>query len=132
LEPTALTGASVLIVDPCLESREVLRTVLERRGVQIYEASEGRRGLELARRHHPGVIVMDMETVPPSDAETRAGYGAESRAHHSSLVMLASARRDTAGLPDGRVVPKPYHYGPLIRTIEELLQSSAPVDRHGG
>jgi CheY-like chemotaxis protein len=132
LEPNVPTRRSVLIVDPCDESREVLRTVLQRRGVKIIEATGGRRGLELARRHHPGVIVLDVETVPDADADTRAGFGAESRAHHTSLVMLASARRDTVGLPVGRVVSKPYHYGPLVRTIEQLLRTSAPAEDPAG
>ena len=132
MKPTAPTPLSVLIVDPSEESREVLRTVLRRHGVTTFEACEGRQGLELARQHHPGVIVLDMETVPYADAETRAGFGAQSRHDNTSLVMLASARRDTVGLPVGRVVSKPYHYGPLIRTIEELLHGSAPTGDFSG
>lgn len=128
MAPIAPTRASVLIVDPSEESREVLRTVLGGRGVKIFEASEGRQGLELARRHHPGVIVLDVETVPAADADTRAGYDAESRSHNTSMVMLAGARRDTLGLPVGRIVPKPYHYGPLVRTIEALLRTSATAE----
>ena len=132
MKPTVLTGASVLVVDPCEESREVLCTVLRRRGVTTFEASGGRQGLELARRHHPGVIVLDLETVPDADAETRAGFGTQSRHDNTSLVMLASARRDTVGLPVGRVVSKPYHYGPLVRTIEQLLRESTPAGGHAG
>ncbi len=128
MEPNVSTRRSVLIVDPCDESREVLRTVLRRRGVNIIEATEGRHGLELAQRHHPGVIVLDVETVPEADADTRAGFGAESRAHNTSLVMLTAARRDTLGLPVGQVVSKPCHYGPLVRTIEQLLRTSAAAE----
>ena len=132
MKPNVSTNASVLVVDPCEESRDVLCTVLRRHGVTTIEASEGRQGLELARLHHPGVIVLDLETVPGADAETRAGFGAQSRHDHTSLVMLASARRDTVGLPVGSVVAKPYHYGPLVRTIEQLLQGSTPAgDRSG-
>jgi len=132
LEPNVSITPRVLIVDPCVESREVLRTVLQRRGITTVEASEGREGLALAKRYHPGVIVLDMETVPAADTATRAGYGDESRGGSTSLVMLASARRDTVGLPDGEVVPKPYHYGPLIRTIEQLLQTPARAGRRTG
>jgi len=132
LKPNASTCPRVLIVDPCVESREVLRTVLQRRGITTLEASEGREGLALARRYHPGVIVLDVETVPAADTETRAGYGDESRGSNTSLVMLASARRDTVGLPTGEVIPKPYHYGPLVRTIEQLLQTTARAGRRTG
>ena len=37
------------------------------------------------------------------------------------LVVLATARRQADRLPSGEFVAKPYHYGPLIRRIEELL-----------
>ena len=52
---------SVLIVDSSPETREVLGTALERQGVRILSASRAERGLELAREHHPDLIVLDLE-----------------------------------------------------------------------
>ncbi|MGA7701688.1 MAG: response regulator, partial [Thermoguttaceae bacterium] len=52
---------SVLIVDRSEETREVLQTVLERRGVRILAAGRAEKGLELARRHHPDLVVLDLE-----------------------------------------------------------------------
>ena len=116
---------SVLIVDSSEETREVLQTALERRGVQIFSASRARQGLKLARQHHPDVIVLDLEVkgggadrLPARLAEQAPPDGQQ------RLVLLGSLRRGKA-VPSGEFVAKPYHYGPLIRKIEELLKRSA-------
>jgi CheY-like chemotaxis protein len=118
---------SVLIVDCSEESREVLRTVLARRGLRILEASEARAGLELARRHHPGVIVLDLETESADDDGVRAQYDAQSEREGSWLLVLGSSRRPMPSR--GATLPKPYHFAPLIRKIEELLDSAVKANR---
>ena len=135
---------SVLIVDRSDDTREVLQTALRRRGLRTLAASRATTGLELARRHHPDLIVLDLELdaseLDTSELDTSglddsgpdslcASFAEHSRTDRTPLVMLGSLRRDhlqrcPAGLPDGECVPKPYHYGPLIRRIEELLGTS--------
>jgi DNA-binding response OmpR family regulator len=114
-----------LIVDQSEETREVLRTALERPSTRILEASRADRGLELAREHHPDVIVLDLEIDAASLEGLAADYNAESQAHQTPLVLLGSARRVRQNFPDGQFVVKPYHYGPLIRKIELLLEGAA-------
>jgi CheY-like chemotaxis protein len=109
---------SVLIVDHSDDTREVLQTALRRRGLQTLAASRPGPGLELARRHRPDLIVLDLETDEPGSEDLSAHFARQSRNHHTPLVILGSVRRD---LPEGEFVPKPYHYGPLIRRIEELV-----------
>jgi DNA-binding response OmpR family regulator len=125
---------SVLIVDPSEETREVLRTALERRGVRIFSACRAKQGLELARNHHPDLIVLDLELdfdgeqigqANASNPENRCNpFAEQSRADQTPLVMLGTVRRGMDRLPEGEFVAKPYHYGPLIRRIEELLATS--------
>lgn len=116
-----IANPSVLIVDEQEETRQVLRTVLERRGMQILEATRADRGLELARCHHPDVIVMDVELETAATANTSADLVAEAAAHDTPVILLGTARRKPSPYPGGQVLPKPYHYGLLIRKIEELL-----------
>jgi two-component system alkaline phosphatase synthesis response regulator PhoP len=111
----------VLIVDHSEDSREVLRTALERRGVRTLEATEARQGMELARQFHPQVIVLDVDADAADDEHIRRQYCAESHAHDAYLVLLGRSVDYERALPRDRVVPKPYHYAPLIRTIEALL-----------
>jgi CheY-like chemotaxis protein len=111
---------SVLIVDSSEETREVLQTALERRGVRTFSASGATQGLEMARRHHPDLIVLDIEGEGAGMDALSASLAEHSRSEHAPLVLLGSIRR---GKPpaDGEFVAKPYHYGPLVRKIEELL-----------
>jgi CheY-like chemotaxis protein len=115
--------ASVLIVDTCIEAREVLRTALERRGLQTLEASGAQLGLDLARQHQPDLIVLDLETVAVQAGRTAEQFQQALGSDDTPLVALGSARR-TGKLLSGEFVAKPYHYGPLIHKIEQLLESS--------
>jgi CheY-like chemotaxis protein len=111
---------SVLIVDRFSETREVLRTVLERRGVRIYEAADATEGWRLARLRRPDLIVMDVEenatteaAVLPPDADGNLGS--------VPVVLLGSARRPKKTKSDQVYVTKPFQYVDLIRQIEGIL-----------
>jgi PleD family two-component response regulator len=113
----------VLIVDPSADSRSVLRTVLERRGVRILEAFGARQGLDIVRQQRPEVVVLDWELAVAEDPSVRAAYRSELAGHGAELVILGNLRRSDLGA-DQHVVRKPYHYGPLIRKIEQLIEQS--------
>jgi len=115
---------SVLIVEPSADEREVLRTVLARRGLRIWEAAEVERGLELAREHHPDVILLDTEANHAGDDGVQAEFDATSIAQHSSLIILGRISHDHS-LPASQVIAKPYHFAPLIHKIEQLAARAA-------
>lgn len=117
-------GRSVLIVDESPDSREVLRAVLELRGWKIIEADGAEEGLAKAEALHPDVIVLDTDTCAADDAEVQASYDNASRKHNASLVLIGRARFEGAATARHRVVSKPYHYAPLVRTIDELTSSA--------
>jgi CheY-like chemotaxis protein len=117
---------SVLIVDRSEETRQVLRTALERRGTQVLEAEAAGSGLELARRHHPDLIILDLEVDTTTDANLPEQFAHHSQTQAASLIVLGTARRSACG----EFVAKPYHYGPLIRKIEELLASRSVAAAH--
>ena len=134
-EPAAAGGAPtprrVLIVDESSETREVLRAALERRGMEILEAPEVGRGLDLARRFHPDVIVLDADAADIGDDSQRQACTSACARERSSLVVLgqwpdaprAEARSDDSNAaPPLRVVRKPFHFEPLVRLIADLSQ----------
>lgn len=115
-------AARVLIVDDSLESREVLKTVLERRGLQILEASQAGAGMELARDHHPEVIVVDADLVA-TDGEPWPGWLADDgTGTQANLVVLGRIPAGGRMPATACVLTKPYHYGPLVRTIEQFVE----------
>lgn len=111
----------VLIVDPSEDSREVLKTALQRRGIRTLHAEGAAEGLELARRQHPGLIILDAESLPPEGPAWQADFETEAGHSGASLVLLGRARRTSNGGTDDRYVAKPYHFAPLVRKIEGLL-----------
>jgi CheY-like chemotaxis protein len=53
-------GGTVLVVEDDLDSREVMRMVLEASGYQVLEAGDGAEALVVARAHRPRLILLDL------------------------------------------------------------------------
>jgi CheY-like chemotaxis protein len=119
-----MTSPSVLIVDASADNREVLRTVLARRGLQILEADAADKGLELARKHQPDVIVLDLEPERAGAEEIRRQFSTTATRQTSRLIVLGKLRRGPV-FTGGHVISKPYHFAPLIHTIERLAAKAA-------
>lgn len=125
-----MQSPSVLIVDSSADNREVLRTVLARRGMQILEADAADTGLKLAHKHHPDVVVLDLEAEQADASAIREQFVEEARGRQKNVIVLGKIRRGTA-FPDdavftgGHVISKPYHFAPLIHTIERLASKAA-------
>ena len=51
---------TILVVDDFDEMRATLRQWLERRGYKVVEATDGDEAIEVARREHPALILMDI------------------------------------------------------------------------
>jgi DNA-binding NtrC family response regulator len=114
----------VLLIDASAEEREVLRVALQRRGLRIFEAEEAEAGLKLAHEHQPRVIVFDLDADAADREDVQAQLDAASAKHRSSLVILGRARRYDA-LPREQVLARPYHFAPLVHTIEQLAAKAA-------
>ena len=125
MQPVAERAATrrVLIVDASDETREVLRILLQRRGLETMESRAARAGLHLATSCQPDLVVLDLESVPPEETGLFEQFARQSHGTQTSLVVLGQLPRNPQ--PDGPCcVAKPYHYGPLIRKIESLLRLS--------
>lgn len=111
---------SVLVVDRSEETREVLETVLEKRGIRTFTASRVNHGAEMARSQQPDLIVLDLEVDGSGPDVLCAKFRGSADSEEPRLVLLGSMVEREA-IPRGEIVAKPYHYGPLIRRIEEIL-----------
>jgi CheY-like chemotaxis protein len=116
--------ASVLIVDRSADNREVLRTVLQRQGLRIFEAPEAEQGLALARTHQPDVIVLDEECQTAASGQFTAELDAAPGEHSPRLIILGRIPAGSGSSPI-RQVAKPYHFAPLVLTIQQLAAKAA-------
>lgn len=120
---TASDSPSVLLVESSPETREVLSIILQLRGLRIIEAEEPRRGLELAREEKPDVIVLDFDQHAV-DESVQNEFAAETRQPYDGLIVMGTIppNRESA---KNRFIAKPFHYGPLVQTIERLVGKAA-------
>ena len=114
----------VLIVDRSEENREVLETALSRRGFSVLTAHRLPEGVRLARQCAPDLIVLDVDSTHDDPAGASAELFGHGDGARPPVVMLGTIRRGATPAVDREFVAKPYHYGPLIRRIEELLGTS--------
>jgi DNA-binding response OmpR family regulator len=113
-----------LIVDASRESRDVLRTLLEHRGVTTFEVGRPEQAVQLADQFRPHLIVLDAESdQSPGGEPTNVLCEAAARTD-TPIVILGKIRQADGEFASGQFVAKPYHYGPLIRKIDDLLAAA--------
>jgi CheY-like chemotaxis protein len=114
----------VLIVDHSPESREVLRTLLERRGAVTCEAARPDDALSAADSFHPHLIVFDAESDRSPTGAASDNLRQAASLSDTPIVILGKIHRHAPEFPAGQIVAKPYHYEQLIRKIDDLLAAA--------
>lgn len=119
---------TVLICEDDTNLRTLVRLALGD-GYRYYEAPDGPSGLELARRIHPDVIVLDLMLPGQSGLDVLA----ELRSDHELvrtpvIVMSAWSHSDEAAVQAGadRFVPKPFDPDELRDAVLALLEDDGP------
>ncbi len=120
----------VLVVDDEAPIRLLCRVNLEAEGMEVVEAADGRRGLELARASRPDVVLLDV-MMPGMDGWMVAGELLDDPGTADIPIVFLTARaefRDRArGLDIGGVdyVTKPFNpieLAPLVRALLDRLE----------
>jgi two-component system, cell cycle response regulator DivK len=60
---------SVLVVEDNAQNMTLMRDLLQVQGYHVLEAEDGMKGWELAREHHPDLILMDIQLPDVSGVE---------------------------------------------------------------
>ncbi len=124
--------ARILVVEDDGTMVHVLRMVLESRGHEVIEADDGSRGLAVAQRRSPDVMILDL-MMPMMDgfAALEALAKDEGTAHIPVLIISALRGEEVEqrcySLGAKQYVHKPFDSGMLIGVVEELI-SPAPSD----
>jgi CheY-like chemotaxis protein len=113
----------VLVVDGLSETEEVLRAVLEPKGLQVDRIRGAETaaiaGGRLAAKRRPSVVVLHVEDGP-AHIPTSEGWQDVPR------ILIGATKMDGPSQHDGveHYLEKPFQYGELIRTIERLLAAA--------
>jgi len=122
-----MSEARVLVVDDDDDIRGLVRTLLERSGVIVHEAGNGRDGMREFHAHKPDLVVLDV-SMPELD-----GWEMLERIRDMSdvPVLMLTARGDelerVRGLQSGAddYVVKPFGKQELVARVQALLRRAS-------
>jgi two-component system KDP operon response regulator KdpE len=120
----------VLVVDDELPMRRALGIGLRARGYEVDLAENGAQGLELAARHHPDVVILDLG-LPDMDGVDVAHA---LRGWTNIPIIVLSARESegvkVAALDAGAddYVTKPFGMDELLARLRAALRRAAPAE----
>jgi len=116
----------ILIVDDEASIVEVVAALLEDGGHEVLRAYDGSRALQLARAHHPQLIVTDlMMPLMDGGALIRAVREEEGLANTTIVLMSAAGRARMEQAGADVVVPKPFNLDLLEDVLQRLLAEQA-------
>lgn len=134
---TGASEATVLVVDDEPAILELVRFTLERDGYRMVVASEGWEALDVARREHPDLVILDLMLPGLSGFELCRAL----RAEMDVAVIMLTARKEeadrVAGLELGAddYVTKPFSPRELAARVKAVLRRvprrSEPTDASG-
>ena len=119
----------VLVADDKATSRELVRTVLEACGYEVFEAADGQEALEQARAVLPDAIILDLHMPRLDGFEAIRAIRADANlAHIPVMALTASAMmgdREIA-LSSGftAYLAKPIPLASLRQEVSRLVQGS--------
>ena len=125
-KPVAGTARRVLVVDDERSIRLLCRVNLAASGMEVLEASNGREGLELARRERPDLVLLDV-MMPDLDGWTVARELAADEQTREIPIVFLTARADPADRRLGEqlggvgYVVKPFDPVTIGEFVEEVL-----------
>jgi DNA-binding response OmpR family regulator len=119
-EGRVITGPRVLVIDGLSETEEVLKAVLEPRGLTV-DRIRGN-SFEKTAEQPPSVVVIHLDE-PRQTAAASNGFS------DVPQVIIGSAEISGCCGPAGahQFLRKPFHYRELIQAIEGLLPERRPM-----
>jgi two-component system KDP operon response regulator KdpE len=121
---------SVLVVDDEAPIQRALSANLRARGYDVHLAKTGEQALQLAARHHPDAVILDLGLPGMDGTEVVRGL----RGWSSVPIIILSARdaeRDKVAALDAGAddyVPKPFGMDELLARLRAALRRAAPSE----
>ena len=95
----AILYPTVLLAEDSQDTRAMLKRAFELKGYQVYEAEDGQEALEMARRHRPSLIVIDLN-MPVLDGLEAVKGVRELEGPGEEVPIVAITAYDVPGMED--------------------------------
>jgi two-component system cell cycle response regulator DivK len=118
---------AILVADDDPDILNIVSMSLEAQGYTVYRATNGREAVDLAKAHHPDLILLDMMMPVLSGYEAVTELKADAETSGitvlglSAKAMATDMERATDAGIDGYIT-KPFRIAQVLTTVEEYLQ----------
>lgn len=125
---------SLLVIDDNNDIRQYLRTLLQDE-FYVFEASDGREGLEVALKEVPDLVICDVMMPVMNGLEFTEQLKTQTITSHIPVIMLTAKNLDehrAEGYEHGAdsYITKPFHSKVLLSRIENLLKQRRLLKTH--
>ena len=123
----AITGKkTILVVDDEANIRRFLAHELKKRGYSVLQAPGGSKALELARKHHPDLVTLDvlMEGMSGFDVTAVLKNDPETKDIPILIVSVVEDRKRAYKLGVNDYLTKPFKIDLLIEKVNQLLRDA--------
>ena len=117
----------ILVADDDPDILSIVSMSLETQGYTVYKAANGREAVDLARQHHPDLVLMDMMMPVVSGYEAVTELKADPSTSGITIVGLSAKamatdmeRATDVGI-DGYIT-KPFRIAQVLSVVENYLQ----------
>ena len=119
-------GPVILLVDGHLDNREMYTEYLRTRGYQVIPCGDSKECVDLALRHHPDLILLELRMDGMTGIEILGHLKAERSLTGVPIVALTASvlpfqRREALAAGFTRVIPKPCMPEDLADEIATML-----------
>jgi CheY-like chemotaxis protein len=118
---------AILVADDDPDILSIVSMSLETQGYTVYKATNGREAVDLARQHHPDLVLMDMMMPIVSGYEAVTELKADAATRDITIVGLSAKamatdmeRATDVGI-DGYIT-KPFRIAQVLTVVESYLQ----------
>jgi CheY-like chemotaxis protein len=125
--------STILVVDDEPHVRHVLEHKLRKAGWTVWAAEDGIAGLELAKQHHPDIIVSDYHMPGLNGLEFALLLQNDPATAEIPVVMLTAHDTDVLRQPLGErniraLINKPFSPSEVVQLVARLTAMSAEAD----
>jgi two-component system cell cycle response regulator DivK len=118
---------AILVADDDPDILSIVSMSLEAQGYTVYKATNGREAVDLAKQHHPDLVLMDMMMPIVSGYEAVTELKADATTRDITIVGLSAKamatdmeRATDVGI-DGYIT-KPFRIAQVLTVVESYLQ----------
>lgn len=106
--------------------------LMRREGYEVFVARDGKEALDVLRREHPRLVLLDVMMPHKTGFEVCQELRADDALKDTLVLMLTAKGRDTdvakgLGVGADAYMTKPFSTKDLVQKVRELLSESAPL-----